>query len=1149
MRLSACVLLITIVSGCSSSSFVGKRFDNFTAYYNTFYNAQKSFDAATKALQSGDERVDRFTYLPVVNTQAGGPGGRDFENAIKKSADVLRDHPDSKWVDDALLLIGKSYYYTSNTVGAEQKFREVIQRESDLEDQARFWLGLTLMSSGALNEAGAHLRESIEKEGVERKWRARMQAVLGELYVRQERWQDAAEALEQSAGEMDDNKLGSRAQFLLGQVYETLGEYEAAANAFRDVRRFNPFYELSYASRYNAIRVEGIYGDAESALNDLRKMERDDKHFQYRAELRYLRALILQKTENVAGAVSEYTRLLYDADANVSTVRGPIHYQLGVIYRDMLSDFTRAAAHFDTASTAIRAARPSRGGSSQLGVLGDAPGAITDAREQAEVFGGYAAIHADVARLDSLLHLGSLDEEAFRVRIQEIRRQRAAELVAERERQKSRAVQEQFGRNTGFDDPGRTTTSAANTPTGSAGFLFHRDRTRVQENLLSFFDRWGERPLVVNWRRSAAVTGGAERDPVAAQDAGPVSPDLVVPPGSSVTEDALLASVDVDISAVPRTPERIAAMQAERATARYELANVLFLSIEMPDSAAAWYRSVVEEDPNLPVASRALYAIAEVQRALGDDEAANAIYRRVVDEYPNSEVAGRAAERIGAKIEGTVPQDARDPESEYEYAYGAWRNGQYEQAAADMLRVANRFRGEEIAARALLATGAIVVDWSDRAGLDVLAPISIDVADSLWIAAGIIEPIVPNDSAVMDASVGSGKSTEPPADSSLVEVDSTEVESADESADASKGQAQEDDGNEATEPVDHVENLVPNRNESEIEPSRVDSGRVATQDGIVTAEADSASGAADVAAISVAQTKRADSLESGGTADGDTTEVHGRLSERGPIYLVDVYSVIEKEYPGTEYARVASGLRQALVDRKRKLEVAAAAAKSVAADSSLTADSLVAAQSSGSGDSLLVAGTRDGIGDVAAAESEERMRLEAADSSAADAAVSRRALEEFAAADSSGGGLRDGRNQREVANKSAQGRRDLLRSEDDARRPAPAPDADQGGAGTVEDVDTKPVMVGGPGALQRMVRYPSEAKEAGVSGNVLVSFVVDERGRVSDVEIEKGLGSGCDEEALRVARLVRYRPAMKDGQPVRYRMKEEIAFGTASERP
>ncbi|RMF57303.1 MAG: hypothetical protein D6746_11295, partial [Bacteroidetes bacterium] len=146
-----------MLAGCGSSSFLGRRVDNFTAYYNTFYNARKAYERGVKSLERDNVPVDRTRYLPVFSDPDRAPRSQDFADAIKKSADVLRDHPTSKWADDALLLIGKSYFYQQNYVGAEQKFREVIDLGSDLEDEARFWLARTLIASQAYDEAAAHL--------------------------------------------------------------------------------------------------------------------------------------------------------------------------------------------------------------------------------------------------------------------------------------------------------------------------------------------------------------------------------------------------------------------------------------------------------------------------------------------------------------------------------------------------------------------------------------------------------------------------------------------------------------------------------------------------------------------------------------------------------------------------------------------------------------------------------------------------------------------------------------------------------------------------------------------------------------------------------------------------------------------------------
>ncbi|HMB89645.1 MAG TPA: hypothetical protein VKP65_02285, partial [Rhodothermales bacterium] len=104
------VVGLLLVAGCSQNTFVGKRLGNFTAYYNTFYNAEKAFDEGVKAISTSadQEAIDRNVYLPLFGGDGRVAQTQPFENAIQKSSDILRDHPNSKWVDDALLLIGKS---------------------------------------------------------------------------------------------------------------------------------------------------------------------------------------------------------------------------------------------------------------------------------------------------------------------------------------------------------------------------------------------------------------------------------------------------------------------------------------------------------------------------------------------------------------------------------------------------------------------------------------------------------------------------------------------------------------------------------------------------------------------------------------------------------------------------------------------------------------------------------------------------------------------------------------------------------------------------------------------------------------------------------------------------------------------------------
>ncbi|MBE7179486.1 MAG: energy transducer TonB [Mucilaginibacter polytrichastri] len=100
---------------------------------------------------------------------------------------------------------------------------------------------------------------------------------------------------------------------------------------------------------------------------------------------------------------------------------------------------------------------------------------------------------------------------------------------------------------------------------------------------------------------------------------------------------------------------------------------------------------------------------------------------------------------------------------------------------------------------------------------------------------------------------------------------------------------------------------------------------------------------------------------------------------------------------------------------------------------------------------------------------------------------------------------------------------------------------------TVGNVDKMPEFAGGFEAwakfLRKNLRYPSSAVDNQVTGRVVVSFVVERDGSISDVKVVKGIGYGCDEEALRVIKKApAWSPGIQAGQPVRVQYTIPIAF-------
>jgi protein TonB len=96
-------------------------------------------------------------------------------------------------------------------------------------------------------------------------------------------------------------------------------------------------------------------------------------------------------------------------------------------------------------------------------------------------------------------------------------------------------------------------------------------------------------------------------------------------------------------------------------------------------------------------------------------------------------------------------------------------------------------------------------------------------------------------------------------------------------------------------------------------------------------------------------------------------------------------------------------------------------------------------------------------------------------------------------------------------------------------------------------VEQMPEFPGGESAmndfLDKNLQYPSMAKEQGIQGKVWIGFIVDKFGNVSNVEVLRGIGGGCDEEAARVVSIMpRWVPGKQSGRPVIVKFRFPINF-------
>lgn len=91
-------------------------------------------------------------------------------------------------------------------------------------------------------------------------------------------------------------------------------------------------------------------------------------------------------------------------------------------------------------------------------------------------------------------------------------------------------------------------------------------------------------------------------------------------------------------------------------------------------------------------------------------------------------------------------------------------------------------------------------------------------------------------------------------------------------------------------------------------------------------------------------------------------------------------------------------------------------------------------------------------------------------------------------------------------------------------------------------VEQMPEIIGGMESVYQKIEYPEIARMAGIEGRVIVNFIIDEKGNTVNPKILRGIGGGCDDEALRVVKMLKFAPGRQRGMPVKVNYTLPILF-------
>ncbi|MBI2619131.1 MAG: tetratricopeptide repeat protein [Ignavibacteriales bacterium] len=349
-------VLVVSLTGCSVFSPLGDAlaagYENTVAYFNSYYNAKRLFDEAEEEIRA-NERTTRARVGPTPAPVLAPPSAKQkLTVVIDKCSYILSFHPSSALVDDALVLIGKSYFHQGDYLKAERKFAELLSGfpESSVAPEAELWFVKTLARLNKQDEAieAAQLLVQREEE-VGGEIVAETFVVLGNIYSLQDNPAKAIEVYQEAVARSSADVLTATALYRIGDGLSGLGQWDQAASSYRRVEEYTDEMGLVISGRLRAIRALRSAGRPDHALEVCTETQEDFRFNAFQKEIRLEKGLTLAALGSYDLAIQEL--IVVDTSSVRTEIGSKAAYEAAKLHEFRFGDYRAALDAYARAIT------------------------------------------------------------------------------------------------------------------------------------------------------------------------------------------------------------------------------------------------------------------------------------------------------------------------------------------------------------------------------------------------------------------------------------------------------------------------------------------------------------------------------------------------------------------------------------------------------------------------------------------------------------------------------------------------------------------------------------------------------------------------------------------------------------------------------
>lgn len=584
-----CAALVLLYS-CSSekNTWTSKAYHNTTAHYNGYYYAREEIKKIEQTIWASlsDDYNRVLRLYPTVDTALAGSYDKDLQESIKMASLAIQRHPNSKWVDDSYILVGKARLYSLDFGNAIQTLKYVNTKSKDPDTRHRAIIQLvrTFTEYKEYNNAQSAI-DFVAKQPLDKANQKHLLLEKAYFYQEQGDYDNMVRNLSEVAPMLRKKDRPGRVYFIIGQVYQKLGFESEAYNYYKRCIATNPEYEVDFYARLYMAQVTEISRSksVNAAMKSFRKLLKDSKNKEFKDKIYYEMGLFELKQRNVDEAIVNFKQSV--REGTNKRVDGEAFLRLGEIYYDTLRNYQLSQAYYDSA---IQSLPPDYENYEAI-------------KARQEVLNEFVTNLNVIQWQDSLLRLSSLDSVALRAVVDSAyqAKKALAEKKVGKKKKRNRIEIDSPDNVFGNGDGGSIGDESADWYFGnpSAMSLGQTEFRRI----------WGDIVLEDNWRRSlrssnAAVTnaGAGDSTTVASNE----KPEV-----EEVPADPVGAEYQKVNSQIPRTDEQKKEALKKIEDAYFNVGDIYYFKLKENDNAADYFTRLLDRFPDTEHEPEILYRL------------------------------------------------------------------------------------------------------------------------------------------------------------------------------------------------------------------------------------------------------------------------------------------------------------------------------------------------------------------------------------------------------------------------------------------------------------------------------------------------------------------------------------------------------------